>query len=147
MDAFLIFAALISVFILILVGRNKSQVSPSEAVTETERSTSVPSSLRAKWKAEDMRAQNSNRNRAGQTGGGWAKREEAEEERRQTRRSDHRTKAQQKAMARLGTGTPRDKNPNRRHDWGRRGHFGSGWVTPFVISLLSAGAVAVLFSA
>lgn len=153
--AIIIFAFLAMIF--------KSQGPASGALQSAPSKTShdIPASLKAKWKSEENRRGSTNtsksqtsknrpsrpaRNAAGQTGGSWARREQAEEARRQTRRDDHRTKAQQKAMARLGTGTPKDNNPNRRHDWGRRGQMGAGWLTPIIISFLSAGAVAVLFA-
>jgi len=115
----------------------------------------IPASLRAKWDAEDevssrqtkqIKSHQAKIPQARRPGLERDEREQNEETRRQTRRDDHRTKAQRKAMAKLGRGEPRDQNPNRRHDWGRRGHLSGGWVTPAIVSLLSAGAVAALFA-
>jgi|GEM_PF-6112506 len=144
----------ILVFILVAVGflANQNKGAPSPTGSKTGASD-IPPTLRAKWKAEDASSganrQSSDRPKYGQTrrpGIERDEREQNEETRRQTRRDDHRTKAQVKAMAKLGRGQPRDRNPKRRDDWGRRGHLSGGWITPIIVSLLSAGAVAALFA-
>lgn len=144
----------ILVFILVAMAfmANLGKGAPSSAGSKSG-VNDIPSSLRAKWKSEDAsdeaRRDSSNRAKGGQAKRPGLKRDEREqdeEKRRQSRRDDHRTKAQRKAMAKLGRGEPRDQNSSRRDDWGQRGHLSGGWVTPAIISLLSAGAVAALFA-
>lgn len=162
MDGFFIIIALVMVVFGVMFSKKHSSASDAMA-TKQNNPNDIPTSLKAKWRAEDNRHgdnRNNSRNNSsakpsyqttrnieGQAGRGRSDREQAEETRRQTRRNDHRTEAQRKAMEKLGKGTPEDKNPNRRHDWGQRGHFGGGWVTPVLISLLSAAGVAALFAA
>ncbi len=145
---------IILVFILIAFGFviSKGTGAPSPAGSKNA-AHDIPSTLRAKWNAEDASARQRRVTSDKEKDAPERKpaisrdeREQEEETRRQSRRDDHRTKAQRKAMAKLGRGEPSDQNPNRRHDWGQRGHLSGGWLTPAIISLLSAGAVAALFA-
>jgi len=152
MEGFFVILIFIIAAFSILFGKDAgAKLSPGRK----SQSDNIPASLRAKWDAEDENASRQPKQvtshqvkipQSRRPGIERGEREQNEETRRQTRRDDHRTKAQLKAMAKLGRGQPRDQNPNRRDDWGRRGHLSGGWVTPIIVSLLSAGAVAALFA-
>lgn len=158
MEGLFLIIVIVMIAFSMIFGKKQTSASSAQSAVKQRNPNDVPSSLKAKWNAEDNRNNSSarptsrpapkkglsiGRNLAGQSGGGSIKRDQAEEKRRQSRRHDEQTKAHQKAMARLGDGTPRDKNANRLHGWGQRGHFGKGWVTPVFVSILSAAAVAV----
>ncbi|CAM3828014.1 hypothetical protein [Litorimonas haliclonae] len=152
MEGFFVILIFIIAAFSILFGKDAGAKLSAGRKSEAD---NIPASLRAKWDAEDETTSGQSEQvtshhalnpQARRPGLERDERELNEETERQTRRDDHRTKAQRKAMAKLGRGEPRDQNPNRRDDWGRRGHLSGGWVTPAIISLLSAGAVAALFA-
>ena len=110
----------------------------------------VPEVLKAKWAKQEQQKRNSkiqqaqSRANASQTVWNTA-RNASENIQRQSQRAQTRNQAQRAAFAENGKGQPIDKNPNRRNDWGKQGHFKGGWTQPFLISIISAAALAGLF--
>jgi len=117
---------------------------PNKKGVDKDGNYDIPDALRVKWSGQNSSLHSSSS--ASKKRVSAAMLQSVARQSLQSRRSDARNKAQRKEFTQSGDGVPLDKNPNRRHDWGREGGMGGGWFTPFIVSALVAGGIAALFT-
>ncbi len=111
----------------------------------------IPDALQAKWDAQSRRRHQSEmspteRGRTSIAKKGMRLSLQSVQDRKQSNDAIDRDRDQAKEFAQSGSGAPKDKNINRRADWGRRGNMGVGFFGPFLASAIVAGALAALFT-
>lgn len=130
---------------------NKSSKTAASKGMKTNGDYDIPETLMAKWNAESHQKNNANTSptRRGTTrlaSKGLQGVTQTIQGRRQSKAANQRNREQAKEFAQTGDGAPRDKNGNRRDDWGRKGNMGPGFFGPLLGSAIVAGALAALFT-
>lgn len=139
------------VFFSIIKSNNKDVASSSYSKhNKTGTGHEVPEVLRAKWAKQEQQKRSSKmqqaHNRANASHIVWkTAKKTSENVHKQSRSMQMGQKVESSALSHNGEEGAVDKNPNRRNDWGKQGHFKGGWTQPFLISIIFAAALAVLF--
>lgn len=146
---FILFFAFIA--FAIFGSANKSSKANASKGLKANGDYDIPEALQAKWDARNRQNNQSNmtptqRGRARMAAQGLRAVTQTVQGRKQSKEANARNRDQAKEFAQSGTGAPRDKNINRRDDWGRRGNMGAGFFGPILASVVVAGALAALFS-
>lgn len=150
----LIFILFFAFMAFVIFGsQNKKSKPPSRASKglNQDGDYDIPEALQAKWDSQSRRRNQSEmsptrRGRASLAKKGMRLSLQSVQNRKQSDDAKDRNRDQAKEFAQSGTGAPRDKNINRRADWGRRGNMGVGFFGPFLASAVVAGALAALFT-
>jgi hypothetical protein len=151
MDAFIFILFFAFVAFVIFGSANKSSKSPTSKGLRPNGDYDIPKALQAKWNAETRQKSKSStmpteRGRARLAAKGVQAVTQTVQGRRQSKEANARNREQAKEFAQTGDGAPRDKNGNRRDDWGRKGNMGPGFFGPLLGSVIAAGALAALFA-